>query len=308
MTISQLHTFLSACRNMSFTQAAKAQYISQPAVSRQISALEDELGARLFERTRSTLQLTAAGEHLFRHLEPILTHLDALLNQVKEIGTGQSGSLAIGLLMDQAMDQHISRALQWFRQTHNISITIHRIELLELQAGLENGSVDIAVSVDSTGTMFQDFEGFIYAVESMCFCAQRDLLLKYNGRSDEEAILHFVEQHPVLVPKLSSFPKQQQEALKQNVRKQAFAAYELEYDLPSIAPMVCAGLGATFVNESHALSVDQTVVLVPMSGMSPVNKGIFWSASASNPVVPLFADFVRSADSLHVAAPDLFGT
>lgn len=307
MTISQLHTFLSACRSMSFTQAAKERYISQPAVSRQISALEDELGTQLFERTRSTLQLTAAGDHFCRHLAPIITHLDALLNQVKEIGSGQTGTLAIGLMMDQAMDQYISRALQWFRQTHNISITIHRLELLEIQAELESGGLDIAVSVDSTGDMFQNFESFIYAEEAMCFCAQRELLLKHNGRADAEAITRFIEHHPLLMPKLTTFPRQQHEMLDQNLHKKDFAAYELEYDLPSIAPMVCAGLGSTFVNESHALAVDQTVILIPMPDMPPVKKGIFWSAATRNPLVPLFADFVRSARDQHAAAPDMFG-
>ena len=108
MTIAQLRTFMIVAQSKSFTVAAKQQYISQPAVSSQMAALETELGAELFDRTRNTIQLTSAGQHLARHLFPILEHLDALLNQVHEIGAGQSGSLTFGLLVDQSMDTRIS--------------------------------------------------------------------------------------------------------------------------------------------------------------------------------------------------------
>ena len=78
-------------QSKSFTVAAKQQYISQPAVSRQMAALETELGAELFDRTRNTIQLTSAGQHLARHLFPILEHLDALLEE------GTSGMFPVHL-------------------------------------------------------------------------------------------------------------------------------------------------------------------------------------------------------------------
>ena len=62
MKISQLEYFVSAAKHNSFTKAAKEYFTVQSAVSQQITALEDELGFRLFHRTGKGLTMTPAGE------------------------------------------------------------------------------------------------------------------------------------------------------------------------------------------------------------------------------------------------------
>lgn len=62
MNTSQVECFVRVAEALNFQQAAEALHISQPAVSKQIAALEDELGARLFVRTTRTVKLTQAGE------------------------------------------------------------------------------------------------------------------------------------------------------------------------------------------------------------------------------------------------------
>lgn len=61
MTFTQLRCFIEVARQLNFARAAETLYISQPAVSRQIHALENELGVRLFDRTRHVVALTSAG-------------------------------------------------------------------------------------------------------------------------------------------------------------------------------------------------------------------------------------------------------
>ena len=297
MTIAQLRTFMIVAQSKSFTVAAKQQYISQPAVSRQMAALETELGAELFDRTRNTIQLTSAGQHLARHLFPILEHLDALLNQVHEIGAGQSGSLTFGLLVDQSMDTRISRALQWFRQSHNVTISLLRLDFMEMLSALKSGVIDIAISIESTPDMFNGCEKFIYAQESMCFAARRDLMQRVADTRDEEMIFRVVEQVPVLHPRLDCFPRDDKEALQQNLYNLPLHCMEQEYDLASIAPMVSAGLAATAVNECHSLAMDQSIMLLPYEGLPKINKGIFWMADNSNPLVEQFYACIRDVES-----------
>ena len=64
MTIAQLEYFMAVAEKMSFSAAAKKRYITQPALSRSISALEKELGTPLFVRSSQTISLTAAGRVL----------------------------------------------------------------------------------------------------------------------------------------------------------------------------------------------------------------------------------------------------
>lgn len=294
MTVEQLNTFLSVCENMSFTKAAKQQYISQPAVSRQMAALEDALGTPLFERVHSTIQLTPAAEHLAVNLKPIMERLQALLNQVHEISLGQRGSLVIGLMLDQALDSRISHALQRFCQRHNAVISIYRYSIMELLTRLQNGSVDFAVSVESTENMFAGCERYIYVQEKMCFAARQDLLLRAGGdRIDENAVIRFAQQYPILYPRLDNFPPESRPMLADKVKRDTFTSMEIGYDLDSIAPMVSAGLAATIVNESHSLAVDQGVVLYNYAPDHIINKGIFWMSDCANPLVPLFCKCLR---------------
>lgn len=61
MTIAQMSHFYALCQSGSYTQAAKQLYITQPALSKSIAALESELNLRLVERSTRTVALTAAG-------------------------------------------------------------------------------------------------------------------------------------------------------------------------------------------------------------------------------------------------------
>lgn len=306
MTIMQLKTFVSVCKNLSFTQAAKDQFISQPAVSRQMSALEKELGTELFERNHSVLKLTPAGDHLYHHIVPLMNHLEALFHQVSEIGEGKSGHLAIGLMLDQAIDPHISKALLWFQNKYNAQITIHRMSILELQKALREEKIDIAISLEATKSVFEQFEGYLYVEEKMFFCARRDLLLNYSNKVDEEVIARFMEHRPLLVPKLESFPEQQMETLQIKSHPTEIFPIEVSYDMPSIAPMVSAGIGGTFVNESHVLSTDHRIEVFWFPGTKSINKGIFWTSESVNPLTGQFVDMVKMINENIPTRPDIF--
>ena len=72
MTIAQMSHFYALCQSGSYTQAAKQLYITQPALSKSIAALESELNLRLVERSTRTVALTAAGEEFARACDFVL--------------------------------------------------------------------------------------------------------------------------------------------------------------------------------------------------------------------------------------------
>ena len=89
MNSFQLKTFCSVARTLSFTASAAELMISQPAVSRQIANLEEEIGAKLFIREHNTLTLTAAGMQLYEELPGKLEELGALFFSVHLLGIRQ---------------------------------------------------------------------------------------------------------------------------------------------------------------------------------------------------------------------------
>src|SRR5712691_8438837 len=95
-TVHQLTVFRTVAHHLSYTKAAEALYLSQPAVTQQIKTLEQALGLRLFARSGRGIVLTPAGQELLRHAERLLTLLAETAPVVNEIHTLERGSVLIG--------------------------------------------------------------------------------------------------------------------------------------------------------------------------------------------------------------------
>lgn len=91
----QYAILLSQVRN--FSQAAEKLDISQPALSKQILNLENELGIKLFDRNSVPLTLTLAGEYFIREAEGLLYKEDQLLRSMEQFKSGEAGQLVIGI-------------------------------------------------------------------------------------------------------------------------------------------------------------------------------------------------------------------
>ena len=96
MKLSQLRYFCEACRVNNITQAAKNLYVSQSAVSVQIKELEEEFDVRLFVRDNNRLQLTEAGQKLWKHAQQILRQADQVSLEMAEL-KNRSGRLRVNL-------------------------------------------------------------------------------------------------------------------------------------------------------------------------------------------------------------------
>lgn len=91
----QYAILLAQVRN--YSQAAEKLNISQPALSKQILNLENELGIRLFDRNNVPLTLTPAGEHFIREAEELLYKEDQLLRSMEQYKSGEAGELVVGI-------------------------------------------------------------------------------------------------------------------------------------------------------------------------------------------------------------------
>ncbi|WP_308637195.1 LysR family transcriptional regulator [Paenibacillus silvisoli] len=99
MDVRQLKYFLAIAQEKQITRAAKLLHMEQPPLSRQLMLMEEELGAQLFERSRTQLTLTAAGRLLKDRAESLLLQLDETMKEVKELELGVRGTLSIGAVV-----------------------------------------------------------------------------------------------------------------------------------------------------------------------------------------------------------------
>jgi DNA-binding transcriptional LysR family regulator len=95
MTLDQLHTFQTIATTHSFRRAAELLSLTQPAVSKQIQALETELEQRLFERGRSA-QLTLAGTALLKHVDQLSRIVTVAKEEISDLRDLRQGRLSIG--------------------------------------------------------------------------------------------------------------------------------------------------------------------------------------------------------------------
>jgi len=100
MELYQLRSFVAVAEAGHLTRAAEKLHVSQPAVSAQIKALEDELDLTLFERTSSGMVLTSAGERLLTDAERVLAAAQALRSVAKALKGEVSGKARVGTMSD----------------------------------------------------------------------------------------------------------------------------------------------------------------------------------------------------------------
>ncbi|MCG8992037.1 LysR family transcriptional regulator [Laribacter hongkongensis] len=115
MELRHLRYFIAVAEELHFTRAAQRLNIGQPPLSQQIRALEQEIGASLFERTQRRVSLTPAGEHLLLRARAILADCDAAVAEAARIARGESGELRIGFTSSAPLMPLLSRLLQAFR-------------------------------------------------------------------------------------------------------------------------------------------------------------------------------------------------
>ena len=129
----------------SFSQAAEQLNISQPAFSKQILSLENELGVRLFNRSGASVTVTAAGGHFVREAETLLYKENQLCRSMEKFKIGEAGQMVIGITPFRS-SYLISRVLRKVRQRFpEIQIRLHEAGSEALRKGAVEGKFDFAV-------------------------------------------------------------------------------------------------------------------------------------------------------------------
>lgn len=158
MNTVQMKYFITLAERLSFTDASRQLFISQPSLSKQISVIEDEVGVQLFIRNKRNTFLTPAGESMYQSLKSILSEYEAAINQAKMVDKSHSETLRIGILEFQIINDRLSYAIQSFTNENPcVSVEVVSCSYSELIKNLYTGNLDIAVNVDFEITPHSQF-------------------------------------------------------------------------------------------------------------------------------------------------------
>ena len=128
-----------------FSQVASMLNISQPALSKHILKLEEDLGIKLFDRSNNSLTLTPAGEHFISEAKEILYKEEQLMKSMQQYKSGQAGKLTIGITPFRST-YLVSDMIKEIRQQYpNISINLYEAGSDILRKEAAEGKFDFAV-------------------------------------------------------------------------------------------------------------------------------------------------------------------
>lgn len=148
-----------AAEEANISRAASRLNVSQPAVSRQIKDLEDELGVTLFEREHNGLRITSAGESALAHAREILRQCSVMSEAMSAIAKrSQAVSIKVGFL-PTALPGFLAEGMRRFNRTYsNVCVQIFEMTPGEQEAGLRNGEIDVALIGDPGTEIRRDFQ------------------------------------------------------------------------------------------------------------------------------------------------------
>lgn len=289
MELRHLHYFIAVAEELHFSRAAERLHISQPPLSQQIRALEDELGVKLFERTKRHVQLTEAGKVFLERSYLVLAQLEQAIEVTQRIGRGEVGRLAIGFV-DSAMYTVLPEILRIFRERFPaVELRLHELTTQEQIHALHQNQIDLGVVRSaiiepglSTECVLQ--ESLVLALpQTHPLAAQVKVSL--SVLADESFILFPAKLGPVFYEQIIQIC--QQAGFRPKVVQEAV-------QMQTIVGLVAAGMGIAFVPASMQNFHRSGVIYRPLQEQTP-QSGLYlaWRQHDSSPVIRAFLSLAQ---------------
>ena len=249
MDTQNLSAFLQVAETGSFSLAAERLHITQPAVSKRVALLEQQLSAELFDRIGRNISLTEAGAALLPHAKAVATELQAAARSVRDLAGGVAGDLRLVTSHHIGLHRLPPVLSRFSRDYPEVHIDIDFMDSEQAYDLIMQGKAELAVV-----TLAPQAESSIIAEpvwqDPLDFMVARDhpLLLAGSG-ADTTLELRELARHPAILPGLNTYTGQ--------IVKRLFDRHDLHLQvsmatnyLETIRMMASVGLGWTVLPRS----------------------------------------------------------
>lgn len=148
MDLRALMSFVTVCRLGNITRAAEALYISQPALTRQIQELEQELGCQLLVRSTRSLSLTENGYLFMLRAQEILDLAKQAKNELSENGDILHGVIRVGIVESKIMDYFADAVVQFNKKYPHVQFEVYSADGDDLKRNLDENKLDMALLIE----------------------------------------------------------------------------------------------------------------------------------------------------------------
>ena len=141
-----MRTFKAVAERLNFTAAAQALHVAQPAVSQTIRDLEAEMEVTLFQRTKRSVRLTAAGRVFLREVERILKEADDAVRAAQRAARGEVGKVVLGF-MGPAVTPFLPELVRTYRDRYpDVELGLHEMMPTQQLHAFAEGRIDVALT------------------------------------------------------------------------------------------------------------------------------------------------------------------
>jgi len=261
MDFDQLNSFLEVAKHSSFSKAAERCFRTQPAISSQIRALEEEVGAKLFDRSGAKVTLTVAGKAFQAYADEALRSLKTLKTTIAEMDRTPRGEIVVGANEATCLYVLPEVFADFKRQYPKVSVSIQRAETTKTAESVIDQSVDFGiVSMPVKDARLAAVP--IHHDELVLIAAARHPLAQLSNVRLEE-----VAKYPLVLPKLG----RTREAID-DVFQEAQLKEHVSMELDSselLKRFVAADVGVGFVARSNISDEVRAGTLVALSFIDP---------------------------------------
>lgn len=289
MLLRQIQYFVSIIDCNSFTEAAEQCFISQSAISQQISALESELGVKLINRDGRKFTITAAGEYLYKRGKILLRDAEKVKAETIRIGTDEETILTIGYLSNYD-GAELPLALIDFSKTYpEVTVNVFKGTHEELYFALRSGKANIVLN-DQRRAFSDEYENFVLNQSP----AYIDVADTHPLAKKEIVTTADLEEYSCILVSLKEQEKTEQDFYETTlgIGKQFLFAESLD----EARLMAMSGRGFILVEstkaDGHELLIRKEI---RREDLSPIVRTYcaFWKKNRTNHYIEEFASFLR---------------
>ncbi len=285
MQWSQFQQFKTVARLENITQAALELSVSQPALSRSMAKLEEELGFALFERGGKRIRLSVCGRMFLQHVERAMLEIEQGQEAVREYIDPEQGTVALAFLHSLGTN-FVPSLVGRFRKLHpKVRFKLYQNGTAALVKQLLGGEIDLCLcaaveeeGVEWTALFKEELFIAVPAAHPLAKCASIALC-----EIAEEPLITFKEHYGLRI-------------LSDALLRSANIAPEIKFEgeeIMTVAGLVEAGLGVAMIPHIHGLEQMKIVFLPIVEPVSFRTIGLAWQPGRYiSPAVSQFKDFI----------------
>nr|WP_320133986.1 LysR family transcriptional regulator [uncultured Holophaga sp.] len=291
MDMKQLKCFLAVARHRSFTRAAASLFLSQPAVSQQVSGLEVQLGVRLFLRDTHQVCLTPSGERFLATVSRLVDDYEAVVEELRREERSRAGVFTLGFF-GATETTWLPERLNRLRRRHpQVLVQMKRYSLAGLARALEEGEIQVGFTLSVGWREDPAFASRVLRSSPSVVVLRPDhplagrSRLSYADLRDQRIVIERAEEAPMAV-----------ERLERHCAREGFPLQVAQWasDFETILLLVEAGEGIAVLTR-HMVEAypNYKVRCIDMEGEDAVVRDLMvWPRKSPHPFLPRFLEAV----------------